>query len=96
MVTASCATTIFIKNECGKYTVKNKKICINENEYNTNLEDGNYLLRKLTPTECERLQTLPDNYTEGVSDSQRYKMIGNGWTVDAIKWIFNHYPGEEE
>ena len=96
MVTSSCATTIFIKNECGKYTVKNKKICINENEYNTNLEDGNYLLRKLTPMECERLQTLPDNYTEGVSDSQRYKMIGNGWTVDAIKWIFNHYPGEEE
>ena len=38
--------------------------------------------RKLTPLECERLQTVPDNYTEGVSNTQRYKMIGNGWTVD--------------
>lgn len=40
--------------------------------------------RKLTPIECERLQTLPDNYTAGVSNTQRYKMIGNGWTVDVI------------
>ena len=60
------------------------------------MDDGKYILRKLTPRECERLQTLPENYTEGVSDSQRYKMIGNGWTVDAIKWILNHYPSEEE
>lgn len=43
-----------------------------------------YFYRRLTPVECERLQTLPDNYTEGVSDSQRYKMIGNGWTIDVI------------
>lgn len=41
-------------------------------------------IRKLTPIECERLQTLPDDYTAGVSDSQRYKMLGNGWTVDVI------------
>lgn len=41
-------------------------------------------IRKLTPIECERLQTLPDNYTAGVSNSQRYKMLGNGWTVDVI------------
>ena len=45
------------------------------------------LYRKLTPLECERLQTLPDNYTEGVSKTQRYKMIGNGWTVDVIAHI---------
>ena len=45
-------------------------------------------LRRLTPTECERLQTLPDNYTEWVSNSQRYKMLGNGWTVDVIAHIF--------
>lgn len=45
-------------------------------------------IRKLTPIECERLQTLPDNYTDGVSDSQRYKMLGNGWTVDVIAHIF--------
>lgn len=43
--------------------------------------------RKLTPIECERLQTLPDNYTEWVSNSQRYKMIGNWWTVDVIAHI---------
>ena len=45
-------------------------------------------LRRLTPIECERLQTLPDDYTAGVSDSQRYKMLGNGWTVDVIAHIF--------
>ena len=46
--------------------------------------------RKLTPLECERLQTVPDNYTEGVSNTQRYKMLGNGWTVDVIAHIFNN------
>lgn len=46
--------------------------------------------RKLTPVECERLQTLPDNYTEGVSNSQRYKMLGNGWTVDVLTHIFKN------
>ena len=45
-------------------------------------------LRKLTVKECERLQTLADNYTEGVSNTQRYKMLGNGWTVDVIKHLF--------
>lgn len=45
--------------------------------------------RKLTPIECERLQTLPDDYTSGVSNTQRYKMIGNGWTVDVIAHIFS-------
>ncbi len=46
--------------------------------------------RKLTPIECERLQTLPDNYTQIVSNSQRYKAIGNGWTVDIIKHILSN------
>lgn len=46
-------------------------------------------IRKLTPIECERLQTLPDGYTAGVSDGQRYKMLGNGWTVEVIKHILN-------
>ncbi len=49
-------------------------------------------IRKLTPIECERLQTLPDNYTLGVSNSQRYKMLGNGWTVDAVCEFFKHLP----
>ena len=43
--------------------------------------------RKLTPLECERLQTVPDGYTEGVSNTQRYKMLGNGWTVDVVAHI---------
>tara|TARA_R100000654_G_scaffold69141_1_gene98545 strand:- start:3130 stop:4479 length:1350 start_codon:yes stop_codon:yes gene_type:complete len=47
----------------------------------------NLTWRKLTPLECERLQTVPDNYTEGVSNTQRYKMLGNGWTVDVIAHI---------
>lgn len=46
-------------------------------------------IRKLTPIECERLQTLEDNYTEGISNSQRYKCIGNGWTVDVIVHILS-------
>ena len=46
--------------------------------------------RKLTPLECERLQTLPDKYTEGVSNTQRYNSIGNGWTVDIISHIFRN------
>ena len=46
--------------------------------------------RRLTPLECERLQTVPDNYTEGVSNTQRYKMLGNGWTVDVIAHILKN------
>ena len=46
-----------------------------------------YTVRKLTPIECERLQTLPDNYTEGVSSTQRYKMLGNGFTIAVIEHI---------
>lgn len=51
-----------------------------------NYKDLRY--RKLTPIECERLQTVPDNYTNHVSNTQRYKMLGNGWTVDVIAHIF--------
>ena len=47
-------------------------------------------IRRLTPIECERLQTVPDNYTNYVSDTQRYKMLGNGWTVDAICHILSY------
>lgn len=53
----------------------------------TKIDVGDLCYRKLTPVECERLQTLPDNYTAGVSDTQRYKSIGNGWTVDMIAHI---------
>lgn len=47
--------------------------------------------RLLTPRECEKLQTLPKNYTKGVSNSQRYKMIGNGWTIDIISHILKNF-----
>jgi DNA (cytosine-5)-methyltransferase 3A len=48
------------------------------------------MIRRLTPVECERLQTVKDNYTNHVSDSQRYKMLGNGWTVDVIAHILKY------
>jgi len=57
---------------------------------NTNAVEIKQLIRRLTPIECERLQTVKDNYTNHVSDSQRYKMLGNGWTVDVITHIFNY------
>lgn len=52
--------------------------------------------RKLTPLECERLQTVPDNYTNHVSNSQRYKMLGNGWTVDVIMHILKGMSEKKE
>jgi len=52
--------------------------------------DENFNYRKLTPIECERLQGVPDNYTKGVSIPQRYKILGNGWTVDIIMSIFEN------
>ena len=51
---------------------------------------NNYICRKLTPIECERLQTFPDNWTEGISDTQRYKALGNSWTVDVVAHIFKN------
>ena len=62
-------------------------------EYSDELKPNVYnglLYRKLTPVECERLQTLPDNWTDCVSNTQRYKMIGNGWTIDVIAHILKH------
>jgi len=52
-------------------------------------------LRLLTPIECERLQTVPDNYTSCVSKTHRYKVLGNGWNVDTIAHIFSSLKGEE-
>lgn len=62
--------------------------------YKIDLPDGNYIIRKLTPVEAERLQTMPDNYTAGISDTQRYKCIGNGWTIDVITHILNGMKSE--
>tara|TARA_R100001460_G_scaffold90111_1_gene131673 strand:- start:37 stop:1281 length:1245 start_codon:yes stop_codon:yes gene_type:complete len=57
-------------------------------------DSGDLHWRKLTPLECERLQTVPDNYTDYVSNTQRYKMLGNGWTVEVIKHIFKNMDYE--
>ena len=57
---------------------------------NTHIFEKDSKVRRLTPIECERLQTVKDNYTNFVSDSQRYKMLGNGWTVDVIAHIFKY------
>jgi len=66
---------------------KSPTITTNKGEGNKISHDGIWY-RKLTPIECERLQTVPDNYTDCVSNSQRYKMLGNGWTIDVITHIF--------
>lgn len=72
------------------YEVKNGNIEIKGKIYPIKLDDGFYIIRKLTPIECERLQTMPDNYTEGVSDTQRYKALGNGWTAEVVLHILNN------
>lgn len=72
------------------YTVKNGLITIKDKQYPIKLQDGYYIIRKLTPTECERLQTMPDGYTAAVSNSQRYKALGNGWTAEVIIHVLNH------
>ena len=86
------------------YSVRGKSVCLNANGggggaktglYKVDLPDGDYIIRKLTPVECERLQTLPDDYTGGISDTQRYKCCGNGWTVDVIAHILKGIKDEE-
>lgn len=54
------------------------------------LEEPQFRIRRLTPIECERLQTVPDNYTAVVSNTQRYRMLGNGWTIDIIAHILDN------
>jgi len=69
------------------FKVENGSVEIDGKPYPIKIKDGCYLIRKLSPVECERLQTLPDNYTAGVSNTQRYRQLGNGWTVDVIAHI---------
>lgn len=75
------------KNIWGIMENKTPTLSANLWQHNNLLQEW-YRVRRLTPIECERLQTLPDDYTAGVSNSQRYKMLGNGWTVDVIAHIF--------
>lgn len=62
-------------------------------QFNKQLANGG-MVRRLTEVECERLQTVPDGYTNHVSSTQRYKMLGNGWTVDVIAYIFGFMKSE--
>lgn len=66
------------------YSVVNGIIVIKGKEYPIKLQDGYYIIRKLTISECKRLQTVPEWYEFPVSNAQAYKMLGNGWTVDVI------------
>ena len=72
-----------------------KSPCLHGFEHGTNGQLNKQLvrggmIRRLTPLECERLQTVKDGYTSVASDSQRYRMLGNGWTVDVIAHIFSY------
>lgn len=71
-----------------------KANCITSVQKDSLLVNPDISWRKLTPVECERLQTLPDNYTEDVSNTQRYKMLGNGWTVAVVEHIFSEMKNE--
>lgn len=75
------------------YEVRGGYITIKGKTYPIKLADGFYIIRKLTVTECKRLQTVPDTYAFPVSDTQAYKMLGNGWTVDVIAHILSHFTG---
>lgn len=75
------------------YEVRDGFIAIKGKRYPIKLRDSCYIIRKLTVTECKRLQTVPDTYAFPVSDTQAYKMLGNGWTVDVIAHIMSHFDG---
>lgn len=78
------------------YSIEGKSVTLTANGGGRGAKAGLYLIdgkvRKPTPIECERLQTLPDNYTACLSDNERRKVIGNGWTVDVIAHIFSYLP----
>ena len=82
------------------YEVKDGKITIKGKQYPIKLTDGYYIIRKLTVTECCRLQTMPDDYCRAVSNAQAYKGLGNGWTAEVIIHILNgalkSVPKDEE
>lgn len=80
----------FPNSKTRRWRAKKRKSGTLSTQQNQSVITSDMNLRKLTPIECERLQTLPDNYTESVSNTQRYKMLGNWWTVDVIAHIFNY------
>ena len=96
---SNCLTTSCEMYEyCGAldmpiYQMRDGRITIKGKEYPIKLRDNCYIIRKLTVRECMRLQTVPEEYVFPVSDSQAYKMLGNGWTVDVIAHIMSHFEG---
>jgi site-specific DNA-cytosine methylase len=75
---------------CGRNIVDGKRCDIKGAKtglYKIDLQDGEYYFRKLTPVECERLQGFPDFFTNGISTTQRYKVLGNSFTVPVIEYI---------
>lgn len=78
------------------YEVKDGFITIKGKQYPIKLVDGYYIIRKLTVSECKRLQTVPEWYEFPVSDTQAYKMLGNGWTVEVIAHLIRATQNETE
>ena len=77
------------------WVLNNKANCLTTKNCHTNqylLNEDKTLCRLLNINEYEKLQTLPINYTEGVSNTERFKMVGNGWTISVISHIFSHLP----
>jgi len=75
------------------YSIYGKSVTLSANGGGRGAKTGLYMLndekiRRLTPIECERLQSLPDNYTEGISETQRYKVLGNAFNVEVVTHIF--------
>ena len=77
------------------YEVKSGNITIKGKTYPIKLTDGYYIIRKLTVSECKRLQTVPEWYQFPVSNTAAYKMLGNGWTVDVIAHLIRACQREE-
>ena len=74
-------------------TIRNDDLanCVTTGQTKESLISDGVKIRKLTPVECERLQGFPDNWTEGISDTQRYKCCGNAVTVPVVQWIASHF-----
>jgi site-specific DNA-cytosine methylase len=90
----SKAATILQRDYKGMNNYGINVVVESERKHFEKLSKGD-MVRRLTPIECERLQTVADNYTNHVSDSQRYKMLGNGWTISVISHIFSYLKTQE-
>ncbi len=97
--TEGIAPALMAQMSSKTHAILEKSPCLHGFEHGTNgqfnkqLANGG-MVRRLTEVECERLQTVPDGYTNYVSSTQRYKMLGNGWTVDVIAYIFGFMKSE--